>query len=367
MKIRSKFLGILFAMLLVCMSLTTSAFAADPPVFQDVTSESPWYEGVTYAADNGITSGTGNGLFSPDQNITVRQWAVMICRAYGKQVADNANSTFGIAEIELANDEGWLDIGAMVSPDSAMCRRYLYESIFRVEQIPVFSTQLYVAKELSDESRFVRTVKENEFCAQTADELDLISRGEAVQLIYLMQTRELKVEPTTLIQMVKLINTDQVNNLNPYLLEIQKIPETILYKFLENGWSYCIDSDYVDDFGVRIGMECAGCCSYKNKTIYVKFDYATIHEFGHFYHRIAYNVSSFKDIYVKESDSARSVLGDYAATNENEYFAEAFAYWINWADDETMMASFAQSAPETYEFFRYLASTNWQEHSNRRT
>ena len=359
MKYHKKIFGTLFAVLLLCITLTTSAFAVESPVFQDVTADSPWYDGVTYAAENGITSGTGNGIFSPNQNITVRQWAVMICRAYGKQVTPDANNTFGTAELKLAHEEGWLDVGAMVAPDSPMCRRYLYESIFRVERIPVFSTNLYVDGELSHVNRFVQVAKENGFCEQTDDEFDLISRGEAVQLIYLMQTQELEMATPTLIQMVNLVNTDQVSSLNSFLQEIRKIPDNILYEFQANGWSYRIDSDYVESFSDRIGMECAGCCSYLNKSIYVKQDYATIHEFGHFYHRFACKDSSFNDIYMKEHESARSVLGDYAATNKNEYFAEAFDYWINWSDNSAKMDAFASVAPETHAFFSNLAANNW--------
>ena len=145
MKRIKKFPGMMIAMLVLCMSLSMTAFAAETPVFQDVPVDSPWYDGVTYAAENGITSGTGNGCFTPDQNITARQWAVMLCRAYDKEVEPIADRPFGTAEMKLAYKEGWLDLGAMVAPDSAMCRRYAYESIFRIERIPVFSSELYAS------------------------------------------------------------------------------------------------------------------------------------------------------------------------------------------------------------------------------
>ena len=359
MKSLKKFSGLMIAMLLLCMSLTVSAFAAEAPVFQDVAADSPWLEGITYAAENGITSGTGNGCFSPDQNISVRQWAVMICRAYSKEVEADPDSAFGTAEMKLAYREGWLDVGAMVDPDSAMCRRYTYESIFHVEKIPVFSSELYAEDTVSAENRFVKVAKENAMCDENANGLDLITRGEAVQIIYMMQTKEIKVETPSLMEMINLVNADGVHNLNAFLMEVKKIPESILYEFQADGWSYRVDSEYVDDFGASKGTQYAGCCSYRNKSIYVKFDYATVHEFGHYYHEII-DASDFDDIFEKEAEAARAVLGDYATTNEYEYFAETFDYWINWSENQSKMSTLKEAAPETFAFFNKLAMGNWQ-------
>ena len=62
----------------------------------------------------------------------------------------------------------------------------------------------------------------------------------------------------------------------------------------------------------------------------------------------------------KEAEEARGILGDYAASSENEYFAESFAYWINWADNSGKMRNLKNVAPETYEFFRQLSVNNWE-------
>ena len=66
-------------MLLVVMAVPAMAAAA----FRDVDDASPWYDGIAYAVEHGITVGTGENCFSPEKEITVRQWAVMICRALG--------------------------------------------------------------------------------------------------------------------------------------------------------------------------------------------------------------------------------------------------------------------------------------------
>lgn len=352
MKKRKNILSMLMVLLLY-FSMSVTAFAVEAPMFQDVGVDSPWYEGVAYAAEHGITSGTGNGCFSPDSNITARQWAVMLCRAYGKQVDDLPDSEFGVSQMKLAFDEGWLDVGAMVYPDIGICRRYAYESIFRVEQIPVFSTSLYANDPA--ENDFVHVAKENSLCAADADALDLMTRGEAVQLIYLMQTQNIVVATPDLLKTMNIVNADGVS-LNSFLLELKKIPEPILYEFNALDWSYRVDSEYVDQFGDRIGMDCAGCCSYANKSIYVKADYATVHEVGHFYHKLLGFDGVSEELFAKESLQAAKVLGTYATTNHKEYFAEVFDYWLRHSDHSKL----EQAAPETHAYFTALEKGNWK-------
>ena len=353
---RNKIISMLL-ILVLCFSMSNTAFAAETPVFQDVSLDSPWYEGVTYAAAHGITSGTGNGCFSPDSNITARQWAVMLCRAYDKQVEEKPESEFGISQMKRAFDEGWIDVGAMLYPNIGICRRYAYESIFRVEQIPVFSSTLYA--NASEENYFVHIAKENGLCHEEADALDLMTRGEAVQLIYLMQTKNIVVATPDILKTMNVINADGVN-LNSFLLELKKVPEPILYEFNAQGWSYHVDREYVKQFSNRVGMECAGCCSYANKSIYVKADYATLHEIGHFFHKLIGFDGISEDLFEKESSAAARVLGTYATTNHKEYFAEVFDYWLR-HDDHSKLE---QVAPNTYAYFTALEKGNWKAVSN---
>ena len=350
MKHHRRIPGMILAALTLCTSLILPAFAAQAPD----TADSLWHEGVAYVTEKDIAYDLGD----LGENITVREWAVMICRAYGKDVRSGSDGVFGAAEVELAYKEGWLDLSAMMDPDSAMCRRYAYESIFKVGDIPVFSTELYAEDGDSSENRYYRAAKENGLCEDTDGELDLITKGEAAQIVYLMQTKDIQVEAPELMETVNFIDKNQDADLNFYLLEIQKVPEVILNQFHADGWSYRVDSEYVDNFGDRKGMEYAGVCSYADKSIYVKYDYATVHEFGHYFHDVC-DAARFAAIYAKEAEAARAVLGDYAATNEDEYFAETFDYWINWNDDSVQMSALEEVAPETYEFFHDLAGNNW--------
>ena len=71
--------------LVLALILPTAASAACAG-FDDVPESADCYESVIYLAECEIAAGTGNDCFSPEQLITVEQWAVMLCRAYEVKV-----------------------------------------------------------------------------------------------------------------------------------------------------------------------------------------------------------------------------------------------------------------------------------------
>lgn len=76
--------------LLLCGLLTGAAAAVGPAAascFLDVPPASPCYEAVIYLAECGVIDGTGGQCYSPDAPLSIRQWAVMLCRAYGSGTA----------------------------------------------------------------------------------------------------------------------------------------------------------------------------------------------------------------------------------------------------------------------------------------
>ena len=62
--------------------------------FADVNSGAWYAEGVSWAADQGIVDGYGNGQFGPNDNITREQLAVMLWRYAGKPVSPNLPLNF---------------------------------------------------------------------------------------------------------------------------------------------------------------------------------------------------------------------------------------------------------------------------------
>lgn len=62
--------------------------------FADVASDAWYTEAVTWAAERGIVSGYGNGLFGPNDNITREQLAAMLWRYAGEPAATDKELHF---------------------------------------------------------------------------------------------------------------------------------------------------------------------------------------------------------------------------------------------------------------------------------
>ena len=96
-----------------------------------------------YLAEHGITKGTEANTFSPAQPVTVRQWAVMLCRAYELETSGETWAELGRSATEQACQKGWLNVTALSAPDTRMCRGALYESALAAAGIPVYDSVLY--------------------------------------------------------------------------------------------------------------------------------------------------------------------------------------------------------------------------------
>lgn len=65
--------------------------------FTDVSKIDSYYESVNFIAARGITNGVGNNKFGPQNNLTRAQFMVMLFRAYGIMPSENATSNFSDA------------------------------------------------------------------------------------------------------------------------------------------------------------------------------------------------------------------------------------------------------------------------------
>ena len=354
MKQFHKWLALPGAAAVLCLQLALGAAAAEPLLFRDVDSTSPWYDGVVFAVEHGISQGTGEDTFSPDDPITIRQWAVMLCRAYGLEVEALPDTLFGETELSQAYREGWLDMDAMLRPDTGMCRSAVYASAFAAENVPVYPYEFYEdGVPLTAAENYIRVGWENRLCGENAEPLELVTRGEAVQLLYQLHENGLQTEVPDVVETWDVHNPDEAD-LGPYLREIQKVPESILDEYIQRDWSFHVDSRAVDALGDDLGMSCTGFTNYQQKKICAKVPACVVHEFGHFYHHTLGLPQEIDKLYAEEAESACKVLGDYAATNSREYFAEFFEYWINWDNNEMRMKALEEAAPETYAYFLTL-------------
>ena len=342
---------LLFAILL---SLAIPA-AASPLSFSDVPVTAPFYDSVSYLAERGITAGTGDGRFSPEQPITARQWTVMLCRAYQVEIAGETWAEKSGNSVAAACRKGWLSEGDVRAPDTKLCRGALYESAFAAAGIPVYDISLYDGSaKPSTYGSIVRAGQELKLWKDGESPDALVNRGEAAWLLHAVLTQSFSVEPPA--AGVAMKNPSEVFT-NDYLLALRRVPEPILDAFNRAGWTYSIDFDYLSDLRQQLGMKCIGATDYGRKTIYVSDARATLHEFGHFLNWTLAASAEREELYRLEAQN--TVLRTYARTNYREYFADCFDYWIANAGNTQRMERFRDAMPQTYAYFENLADNRW--------
>ena len=335
--------------LVLAVTLSTAASAACTG-FDDVSESADCYESVIYLAKCEIAAGTGNDCFSPEQLITVEQWAVMLCRAYGAETIGDSWQDVGRSSVVEAYRQGWLNETALSAPRSPMCRSVLVESAFAAADVPVYDSTLYEGgASLSTADNILRVGRELRLCSDDTDTNALVTRGDAAIILHVVLTQSFRIEEPPV--PVTLVNAAGVN-VNDFLLELRKLPEQVLDAFNAAGWTYCIDFDYMGGLSKKLNMRCIGATNYSQKTLYISEASATLHEFGHFLDWTRGFPAEYEQLYLAEAQN--SGLRDYAKTNAREYFADCFAYCIIHGNDSEMMESLRKNAPQTCTYFEEL-------------
>lgn len=335
--------------LVLALILPTAASAACTG-FDDVLESADCYESVIYLAECEIAAGTGNDCFSPEQLITVEQWAVMLCRAYGVETIGDSWQDVGRSGVVEAYRQGWLNETALSALRSPMCRSVLVESAFAAADVPVYDSTLYEGgTSLSTADNILRVGRELGLCSDDADTNALVTRGEAAIILHAVLTQSFRIEEPPV--PVTLVNAAGVN-VNDYLLALRQVPEPVLATFNATGWTYRIDFDYISELSKQLNMSCIGATNYSQKTIYISEASATLHEFGHFLDWTLGIPAEHEQLYLAEAQN--SGLRDYAKTNAREYFADCFAYWVKYAGNTNAISLLQECAPMTYRYMEDL-------------
>ena len=340
---------------LVLALILPAAASATCTGFDDVPESADCYESVMYLAEHEITQGTGNGCFSPDAPVTVRQWAMMLCRAYEVKAEGSSWGDLSQSAVEQSYRKGWLNETALSAPNIQLCRGALLKSAFATAKIPVYDSILYAGGvSLPNHENCIRIGKELQLCGEEDDANEIVTRRDAAVLLHAILTRAFTVEapPTP----VALVNAAGVN-INDYLLALRQVPEPMLAAFNVAGWTYRIDFDYISELSNQLNMSCIGATNYSQKTIYLSDASATLHEFGHFLDWQLGFPAEHERLYLAEAQN--SGLRDYAKTNAGEYFADCFDYWVAYSGNEKRMETFRNAAPQTWAYMKKLATNNW--------
>ena len=340
--------------LVLAVILPTAASAACTG-FDDVPETADCYESVMYLAEHEITQGTGNGYFSPDAPVTVRQWAMMLCRAYDVKVEGSSWSDLSQSAVEQAYRKGWLNETALSAPNIQLCRGALLKSAFAAAKIPVYDSVLYAGGvSLPDHENCIRIGKELQLCGEEDDANEIVTRRDAAMLLHAILTRAFTVEAPP--APVALVNAAGIN-INDYLLALRQVPEPMLAAFKVAGWTYRIDFDYISELSKQLNMSCIGATDYSQKTIYLSEAGAVLHEFGHFLDWLLGFPAAHEQLFRAEATAAP--LRDYAKTDSREYFADCFAYYITYGSNSEMMEHLRKNMPQTCAYFEELGKGGW--------
>ncbi len=356
--IMRRLVNMLAAMVLMAaISFTLAVPASAASSFADIAPASPYQECLEYLHARKIIIGTGGNQFSPDAPVTVRQWAMMLCRAYGLEDHGAEAGEIGLGCVEQCLKNGWLGMTAYEDPGTRLCWAALLESAFSVINLHVYNYELYPGgAELSSQENLLRIGRELELCGQDTTALQTVTRGEAARLLYQILTESFEIVPPP--SPIAVQNPAGLS-LNKYQLELNRVPQPILQAFQSLGWSYSVDFDYVAQYSREIGMSCVGLADYGKKRIIVSDSAATLHEMGHFLHCVLDFPKEVDRLYREESPEAAKLLRQYALTDSHEYFADCFAYWVSYWEDDSRMERFREILPETYQFFSALEANGW--------
>ena len=110
--------------------------------FSDVSADSYYAKAVAWAVENGITTGTGDGKFSPDATCTRAQSVTFLFRAIGKLVDSKAEFSDVLTNSYYANAVAWAvengvtnGIGdGLFGPDNSCTRAQIVTFLFRAYQ-----------------------------------------------------------------------------------------------------------------------------------------------------------------------------------------------------------------------------------------
>lgn len=335
---------------LVLALILPAAASAACTGFDDVPESADCYESVIYLAECEIAAGTGNDCFSPEQLITVEQWAVMLCRAYDVKVDGNSWSDLSQSAVEQSYRKGWLNETALSAPNIQLCRGALLKSAFAAAKIPVYDSVLYAGGvSLPDYENCIRIGKELRLCGEANTANEIVTRRDAAMLLHAILTRAFTVEAPP--APVALVNAAGVN-INDYLVALRQVPEPMLAAFNAAGWTYCIDFDYMGGLSKKLNMSCIGATNYSQKTIYISEASATLHEFGHFLDWTLGFPAEHEQLF--RAEAAAAPLRNYAKTNVREYFADCFAYWVKYAENANAISLLQECAPMTYRYMEDL-------------
>lgn len=338
--------------ILAAMTIHASAYEGDiasgsgnQPVsisaFKDLPETDPFYNNIMAAKEAGYVNGIGNDLFGVNEHLRICDFLTIMKRAYDiYSPLTSAEDIKAHTEIDLREYNN--DVTQPLTVND------YFEALFCLYGVPTYKVEqnpngyVGVATELGlVKSDFVGT--------------DLITRKDAIgafmtlkngQYQYLFENQVGKINMTA--------KSDDID-LYLYYGRLAMVPESILRQFINDGWR--IEVTNSDLYGS--GVKAAGVTYYSDKLIKLNDAYAVVHEMGHYFDNLLQSQdmghkAKVCELFKAEKDAAAKMIRSYTKTNQEEFFADMFTFYL---EDSIRFTreEMKETTPLTYEYFTKLS------------
>lgn len=328
----------LVMMFVITITVGASALAAEMPCpFSDLDSEVS-RDAALYLYGKGIVVDAPDGQFHPERALTGGEFCAMLVRAlYPDAARDGPGQPWYAPYLDVLRERDVITgHEAELLERNAITRAVIWNVTLPLFAIYPYPHELYPeispVEQVSGIYADARCAAIKTGLAHTRDHPNMApTRGEfAVFLADLMRGGHLPLEHyDSGIDYVELqpVTAETYHARNAMILGYWNIPQKYRDQFRADGWTV-VFSNTAGGEGDRAVK--GGLTSYKLKTIFLNRcgESGVYHEFGHYISEAAGIRDYMYAFFHAEAPAARPLVGEYAMTGEQEFFAECFAYWL---------------------------------------
>lgn len=339
----------LMTMALCLMMAGTVVTAAEAAEYSDVQPDDWHYQAITQMTEDGYLSGYGDGTFRPDQQVSAIETMVILEQAFG----DPANIP-PVSEWDTYpwHKLDWVPVDMFMGDyHGLVSRKTACKLLLRAAEIPTLQPSLYEGEYQTEDG--VILADEIFSCLKYGyingygngeyGQNDLLTRAQLCQILYNAlyvnpqpEIPEPVYDPGIVVEMPYTEGYETISAEQVLYSSLQYVPQYVLDDFTEAGftvvyapsnwyeqaWSEYLNTSYIHSVGVFSQAK-------KHIIFNELFPATVIHEFGHF---VDYRYGSNSTIQQLMSEELHGVVlaagRDYAETNQNEFFADAYRTYI---------------------------------------
>lgn len=310
------------------------------PSFVDVKEGDPFYESIMAAREAGYVGGIGNNTFGADLPLRICDFRSILKTAFDiYSPLMTAEDIKAVMEIDLRDYNN--DV------TQPLTVKGFFTSLFCLYGIPTNKVE-------QNPNGILGVASDLGLLARELNEDDLVTRKDAIYAFMVLKNGQYKYLCEKQVGEIDMkTKSGEDTDLYLYYGRLAMVPESVLKQFIKDGWKIIVtDSDLYGN-----GVKAAGITNYDSKTITVNDSYAIVHEMGHYFDDFLNQESKVYELFKAEKDAAAEMIRDYTKTNQKEFFADMFTYWL----EDTILGGtreiMKEKTPLTYAYFEELDKT----------